>query len=205
VVRASGGVIGDRSFGSDPATDARDVRAAVTGLQDAGVLATLKHWPGHGSTPVDSHQDLPVLRLTASQWRTIDRLPFQAAADIAGSIMVGHLALPAVDPSGQPATLSPVLITGQLRQGLGYRGLILTDSLWMAPMWQAGSPAQVAVRALRAGNDMLLMSPELPSAYGAILSRLRSDSTFRTAVQAAVRQILAAKARVATVPSDPSC
>jgi beta-N-acetylhexosaminidase len=205
VIRATGGVIGDRSFGSDPSVDARDVRAAVTGLQDAGVLATLKHWPGHGSTPVDSHQDLPVLTETAAEWRTIDRPPFQAAAGIAGSIMVGHLALPAIDASGQPATLSPALVTGQLRQGLGYRGLVLTDSLWMAPMWQAGSPAQVAVRALLAGDDMLLMSPEVPAAYGAILNRLRSDQAFRTVVQTAARHILAAKARVETVLPATAC
>jgi beta-N-acetylhexosaminidase len=205
VIRATGGVIGDRSFGSDPSVDARDVRAAVAGLQDAGVLATLKHWPGHGSTPVDSHQELPVLTETAAEWRAIDRPPFQAAVGGAGSIMVGHLALPALDASGQPATLSTALVTGQLRQGLGYRGLILTDSLWMAPMWQAGTPAQVAVRALQAGDDMLMMSPDLPAAYGAILSRLRSDKAFRTVVQTAVRHILAAKALVETVPSNIAC
>ncbi|MFL6162364.1 MAG: glycoside hydrolase family 3 N-terminal domain-containing protein [Jatrophihabitantaceae bacterium] len=205
VVRATGGVIGDRSFGPDPATDSRDVRAAVTGLQDAGVLATLKHWPGHGSTPVDSHESLPVLTESAAQWRAIDRPPFQAATDLAGSIMVGHLALPALDPSGQPATLSPALVTGQLRQGLGYRGLVLTDSLWMAPMWQAGTPAQVAVRAIRAGVDMLLMSPDVPGASGAVLTRLRSDRTFRVEVQAAVQRILAAKARLLTVASVTGC
>ena len=107
VVRTAGGVIGDRSFGPDPAVDSRDVLAAVTGLQAAGVLATLKHWPGHGSTPTDSHEALPVLTESAAQWPAMDRPPFQAAAKVAGSVMVGHLALPALDPSGQPATLSP--------------------------------------------------------------------------------------------------
>ena len=135
--------------------------AAVTGLQAAGVLATLKHWPGHGSTPIDSHQALPVLTETAAQWRAIDRPPFQAAAASAGSIMVGHLALPALDPSGQPATLSPILVEQQLlrRAGLprsGYHRLA-----GMAPMLQAGTPGQVAIRAIQAGDDMLLMSPDL--------------------------------------------
>jgi beta-N-acetylhexosaminidase len=201
VVRVSGGVIGDRSFGSDPTRDARDVVAAVAGLQGAGVLATLKHWPGHGSTPVDSHEALPVLTMTAAQWRAIDRLPFQAAAGTAGSIMVGHLALPALDPSGLPATLSPVLVNQQLRTGLGYHGLVLTDSLWMEPMRQAGTPGQVAVRAIQAGIDMLLMSPDLPGAEQAVLAKIRSDRTFRAQVQAAVRYILNAKARVMANPT----
>jgi beta-N-acetylhexosaminidase len=198
VVRVGGGVIGDRSFGPDPATDARDVLAAVSGLQAAGVLATLKHWPGHGSTPVNSHQALPVLPLTAGQWRAVDRVPFQAAAPTAASIMVGHLALPALDPSGQPATLSPILVGRQLRNGLGYRGLVVTDSLWMAPMRQAGTAGAVAVRAVQAGDDMLLMSPQLPAAYQAVLAKVRSDRVFRVQAQAAVQRILAAKAWVAT-------
>lgn len=206
VVRVSGGVIGDRSFGPDPATDAQDVLAAVTGLQAAGVLATLKHWPGHGSTPVNSHQALPVLDLTSTQWRAVDRLPFQVAGPTAAAVMVGHLALPALDPSGQPATLSPVLVQEQLRQDLGYRGLVVTDSLWMAPMRQAGSAGAVAVRALRAGDDVLLMSPQLPAAYQAVLAEVRSDPTFRAQVQAAVRRILAAKARLSTSPTTfPGC
>jgi beta-N-acetylhexosaminidase len=201
VVRVSGGVIGDRSFGPDPATDAQDVQAAVTGLQAAGVLATVKHWPGHGSTPVNSHQALPVLALTAAQWRSVDRAPFQSVARTAAGIMVGHLALPALDPSGQPATLSPDLVKQQLRQNLGYRGLVVTDSLWMAPMRQAGTAAEVAVRAVQAGDDMLLMSPDLPAAYQAVLAKVRSDRTFRAQVQAAVQRILAAKARAAASPA----
>jgi beta-N-acetylhexosaminidase len=206
VVRTSGGVIGDRSFGPDPVVDSRDVVAAATGLQDAGVLATLKHWPGHGSTPVDSHEDLPVLTESAQEWRTVDRVPFAAAARVAGSIMVGHLALPALDPAGVPATLSPVLVGQQLRNALAYRGLVLTDSLWMAPMRQAGSPGQVAVRALQAGDDMLLMSPDLPNASRAVLAKLRADRAFRLTVQEAVTRVLAAKARVAVAPTaQPGC
>jgi beta-N-acetylhexosaminidase len=201
VVRVTGGVIGDRSFGADPAVDARDVHAAVQGLQAAGVLATLKHWPGHGSTPVDSHESLPVLTETAAQWRAIDRLPFAAAAAIAGSVMVGHLALPALDRSGQPATLSPLLIEQQLRGGLGYRGLVLTDSLWMAPMREAGTPAQVAIRAIQAGADMLLESPDLSNVYRVVLSRVQSDPAFRSQVRDAVRHILAAKALVSSRPA----
>jgi beta-glucosidase-like glycosyl hydrolase len=94
----------------------------------------------------------------------------------------------------------------QLRNGLGYRGLVITDSLWMAPMRQAGSAGTVAVRAVQAGDDVLLMSPDLPHAYQAVLAKVRSDSAFRLQVQAAVLRILAAKARVAASPAGlPGC
>lgn len=206
VVRTSGGVIGDRSFGPDPTVDARDVVAAVTGLQDAGVLATLKHWPGHGSTPVDSHEALPQLTLTPGQWESVDRYPFQAAAQSAASVMVGHLALRSIDPSGRPATLSPKLVTGQLRGVLHYQGLVMTDSLWMAPMQQAGTPAQVAVQAIQAGDDLLLETPDLPSAFDGVLHRVQTDRGFRELVQAAVRHILAAKSRTMAIPAaKPAC
>jgi beta-N-acetylhexosaminidase len=206
VVRVTGGVIGDRSFGPDPAADSRDVLAAVTGLQAAGVLATLKHWPGHGSTPVNSHDALPVLTETAAQWYATDRPPFQVGAATAASIMVGHLALPALDSSGQPATLSPLLVGQQLRRALGYQGVVVTDSLWMVPMLQAGTPGRVAIRAIQAGDDMLLMSPDLPHAYQAVLAEVRSDPAFHGQVQTAVRRILTAKARlVAPPPAGPGC
>jgi len=206
VIRADGGVIGDRSFGPDPQLDSRDVSAAVAGLQDAGVLATLKHWPGHGSTSTDSHSALAVISETASQWQSVDRPPFAAAAATAASIMVGHLALPALDPSNTPATLSPVLVTQTLRQGLGYHGLVLTDSLGMQPMLEAGSPGAVARRAVQAGDDMLVMSPDLPAAYRDVLALLRANSAFRSQVRTAATHVLAAKATVIAGPkNDTRC
>ena len=203
VVRTTTGVIGDRSFGPDPNLDARDVVAAVTGLQKAGVLATLKHWPGHGSTSTDSHEALPVIRESAARWRAVDRRPFQAGAAVAASVMVGHLAFPALDPSGTPATLSPRLVDVALRRDLGYQGLVVTDSLWMAPVRNAGTPGHIARLALLAGGDMLLMSPDVPTAYKEILSLIGSDQKLRTTVQASVRRILAAKATLKIRPSIP--
>jgi beta-N-acetylhexosaminidase len=200
VVRTRTGVIGDRSFGPDPSLDATDVQQAVAGLQAAGVLATLKHWPGHGSTATDSHAALAVIRESARQWRAVDRVPFQAAASTAAAIMVGHLALPALDPSGRPATLSPLLVNGQLRDALGYRGLTVTDSLYMQPMQATGSPGQVALRALAAGMDLLLESPDVPAAEQQVLGALRSSPAVRTQVVAAVQHILAAKQRTQRAP-----
>jgi beta-N-acetylhexosaminidase len=203
VVRTTTGVIGDRSFGPDPTVDATDVVAAVTGLQQAGVLATLKHWPGHGSTSTDSHIALAVIRESAAQWKAVDRLPFQAGVAVAAGVMVGHLAFPALDPSDAPATLSPRLVDVALRRDLGYKGLVVTDSLWMAPVRNAGTPGHIARLALMAGDDMLLMSPDVPAAYKEILSLIRSDQKLRTAVQASVRRVLAAKARLKARPSIP--
>lgn len=203
VVRTATGVIGDRSFGSDAADVASDVVAAVTGLQASGVLATLKHWPGHGGTSTDSHLRLAVAPASSEQWRAVDRGPFAAAAGQAGAVMVGHLAVPAVDPSGLPATLSPVLVRGELRQSLGFGGLVVTDSLWMAPVLTAGSPGDVAVRAISAGNDQLLQSPDLPQAFAALLARVRSDPQMRFRVVEAVQHVLAAKATVARPPGVP--
>ena len=117
--------------------------------------------------------------------------------------MVGHLAFPALDPSGMPATLSPRLVGVALRRDLGYQGLVVTDSLWMAPVRNAGTPGHIARLALIAGDDMLLMSPDVPAAYKEIRSLIGSDQTLRTTVQAAVRRILAAKARLNAGPSIP--
>jgi len=144
VVRTGTGVIGDRSFGPDPTLDARAVVAAATGLQQAGVLATLKHWPGHGSTATDSHLALAVIHESAAQWRAVDRPPFRAGARTGASVMAGHLAFPALDPSGAPATLSTRLVGVALRRDLGYDGLVLTDSLWMAPAKLKKRPSSTA-------------------------------------------------------------
>lgn len=191
-----GSFIGSRSFGSDPQAVARDVVAAVTGLQSAGVLATLKHWPGHGSTTVNSHVALPVVDRTAAQWTSIDRVPFAAAAGQVASIMVGYLAYPKLDPSGVPAPFSKVLVQHELRDVLGFRGLVVTDSLWMEPARAFGSPAAAARAAIDAGDDQLLMSPDLPAAYAALLQAVRSEPAFRAEVVTAVQRVLAAKNRV---------
>ncbi|MFZ5849805.1 MAG: glycoside hydrolase family 3 N-terminal domain-containing protein [Actinomycetota bacterium] len=205
VARSTAGVIGDRSFGADVARTTADVRAAVDGLQGAGVLATLKHWPGHGATTVDSHRQLPVLGTSWAEWQRVDRAPFAAAAGTAKAVMVGHLALPAVTRSTVPATLSPALVRGELRDRLGFDGLVLTDSLWMQPMTAAGNPSSVARRALAAGNDILLMPVDLPAVFEDLLAAVRQDPALRGVVRDAVRRILAAKQWVATAPPPVPC
>ena len=204
VVRTATGVIGDRSFGPDPAVDGADVASAVAGLQQAGVLATLKHWPGHGSTATDSHAALAVITESAATWRSVDRAAF-AGAPQAAAVMVGHLALPALDPSGLPATLSGELVDGQLRQGLGFTGLVVTDSLWMQPMRAAGTPAQVALRALAAGSDLLLETPDLHGAYAAVLAAVQADPEVRAQVSAAAARVRVAKERAVPAAAPAVC
>jgi len=105
----------------------------VLGLQRGRVLATLKHWPGHGFTSTDSHAGLAVVTEGAATWRHVDRVPFARGARRAAAIMVGHLAVPALDQSKMPATISPVLNKDLLGKGLGFGGLVVIDSLWMEP------------------------------------------------------------------------
>jgi beta-N-acetylhexosaminidase len=188
--------IGDRSFGPSPTSDANDVGAAVLGLQSAGVLATLKHWPGLGSTSVDSHLALPVLQRDRATWERTDRVPFAHNAPHAAAIMVAHLAFPAVDPSGRPATFSPLLDRELLRKGLGYHGLVITDSLWMEPARAIGPPGIAALRALDAGTDVLLEPPDIAAAYGAVLHAVRTNPHVAAEVRAAVTDVLTAKRRI---------
>ena len=168
-------VIGVRSFGPDPELAARHVAAAVTGLQDAGVVACAKHFPGHGDTAVDSHLGLPTVRgdLTAAL------LPFRAAVD-AGvrAVMTGHLLVPAYDPR-LPATVSPALIDGLHRGELGYQGVVISDALEMAGIAGTVGIAEGAVLALLAGVDALCIGGGL--ADEAIVTELRD------AIVAAVR------------------
>ena len=200
VVRTRTRVIGDRSSSPDPTLDGRDASASAAGLQVAGVLATLKHWPGHGSISTDSHAALAVIRETAQQWPDIDRAFFAAATSTAGVVMIGHLALPAIDPSGLPATLSPALVTGQLRHGLGYRGRTVTDSLAMEPMRAAGTPGSIAIQALRAGDEMLLETPDLPQAEQAVLTAITHAPGLRQLLRAAVAHLIAIKQQLGNAP-----
>lgn len=152
------GVIGDRSFGSTPDLVSRMVHAQVCGYHAGGVATTLKHWPGHGSTSVDSHQALPTLTLPVSRWRRIHLPPFRAGISTgADLVMVGHLAYPALDPSGRPASLSPVLTRHWLRDRIGFGGVVITDALTMGALRAFGDSARLSLRAFRAGADLLLM------------------------------------------------
>ncbi len=185
-------VIGTRSFGSDPTLVSSLVAAQVRGYQkDGGVIATPKHFPGHGDTATDSHTGIPVITHSKQEWAQVDAPPFEAAIKAGASmIMTGHLVVPALDPSGDPATLSEPILTGVLRGELGYKGVIVTDSLAMQGVREKYGDGEVAVRAVLAGADLLLMAPNLDVAYSAVLQASRSGRISPDRLDESVRRIL---------------
>ena len=196
-------VIGVRSFGEDPGLVADMTAAQVRGYTSAGVAGAAKHFPGHGDTATDSHTGLPVVDHTRDEWERLDRPPFQAAID-AGvpAIMTAHISVPALDPSGDPATLSEPIITGILRQEMGYDGVVITDALDMAGASATYGNDRVPVLALKAGVDMLLMPPELDKAYQAVLGAVASGELTEERIDTSVRRILTLKQDLGIV-DDP--
>ena len=155
-------IVGTRAIGGDPATVAELGAAWIAGCQSQHVLACGKHFPGHGRTTTDSHAELPVVTAGADVLDREDLEPFRRAI-VAGvaSIMSAHVTFPALDSSGAPATLSRLILTGLLRQRLGFKELIVTDALIMAGVREQDSEARAAVRALAAGCDLLLYPEDL--------------------------------------------
>lgn len=187
-------VIGVRSFSEDPSLAADLTAAQTRGYLSAGVAGAAKHFPGHGDTATDSHTGLPMVDHTRAEWEQLDRPPFQAAID-AGvpAIMTAHISVPALDPSGDPATLSEPIMTGILREEMGYDGVIITDALDMAGASTTYGNDRVPVLALKAGVDMLLMPPELDVAYDAVLGALASGELTEERIDTSVRRILTLK------------
>ena len=185
-------IVQTRSFGADPAAAAESVAAWIVGCEAAGALACAKHFPGHGRTRSDSHDTVPVVGADARLLEQTDLEPFRAAVSVGvSSIMTAHVAYPALDPSGTPATFSaPILAL--LREQLGFQGLIVTDALMMAGAQAGGSPAAAGLAALRAGVDLLLY-PTDPAAVAAALEReAATDRGLAAHVEAAVARYEAA-------------
>ncbi|MFF3858416.1 glycoside hydrolase family 3 protein [Streptomyces sp. NPDC002209] len=189
-------VIGVRSFGSDPQAVAALVAAQVRGYQGAGVAATAKHFPGHGDTETDSHIGLPVMRHSRAQWEELDEPPFRAAvAAGVDAVMTAHIVFPALDPSGDPATLSRPIVTGILRERLGFRGVVVTDALDMAGVRQKYGDDRVPVLALKAGCDQLLNPPDLGLAHRSVLAAVEAGELTQDRIEESVLRILELKAR----------
>ncbi|MEU0377050.1 glycoside hydrolase family 3 N-terminal domain-containing protein [Streptomyces cyaneofuscatus] len=190
-------VIGVRSFGSDPQAVAELVAAQVKGYQGAGVAATAKHFPGHGDTSTDSHTGLPVIEHTRQEWEELDAPPFRAAIRARiDSIMTAHIVVPALDPSEDPATLSHPILTGILREELGYDGVVVTDSLGMEGVRTKYGDDRVPVLALLAGVDQLLNPPNLSVAWNAVLEAVRGGEISEARVDESILRILRLKTRL---------
>lgn len=190
-------VIGVRSFGSDPAAVAALVAEQVKGYQGAGIASTAKHFPGHGDTSTDSHTGLPVINHTRAQWEELDAPPFRAAIRARiDSIMTAHIVVPALDPSEDPATLSRPILTGILREELGYDGVVVTDSLGMEGVRTKYGDDRVPVLALLAGVDQLLNPPNLSVAWNAVLEAVRGGEISEARVDESILRILRLKSRL---------
>ena len=196
-------VIGVRSFGADPDLVARLSAAAVRGYQVAGVATTIKHFPGHGDTAVDSHHMLPVITADRARLNTIELAPFRAGiAAGADAVMTAHIAVPALTGAPElPATLAPQLLRGLLRDELGFEGVVITDCLEMGAIHNGVGIAPGAVQAFQAGADIMLIS-HLAERQGVGLSALREAvaqaEISEDAVRASARRVLRLKQRLAT-------
>jgi beta-N-acetylhexosaminidase len=217
---AANPVINVRSYGEDPAEVARFAAAFTEGAQAAGVIATAKHFPGHGDTAVDSHRGLPEINVGRERLNTVEFVPFKAAVNAGvGAVMTGHIALPQIDSTAvkplprdvkskpidtdeageivedkatMPATMSPVM--GHiLRSDLNFDGMIVTDALSMSGLTIYFTQEEAAVRALEAGADMLLKPGDVDAAFRGVRDAVKSGRVSETRVEESARRILAAK------------
>ena len=217
---AANPVINVRSYGEDPAEVARFAAAFTEGAQSAGVIATAKHFPGHGDTAVDSHRGLPEINVSRDRLNTVEFVPFQASVNAGiGAVMTGHIALPQIDPTpvkplpksvrgkptdtddageivdenaDMPATMSPV-IGRILRNDLKFQGMIVTDALSMSGLTIYFTQAEAAVRALEAGADMLLKPADVDASFRGVRDAVKSGRITEQRVEESARKILAAK------------
>jgi len=191
-------IVNVRSFGEDPKDVAAYVAQFVRGVEENGALATAKHFPGHGNVSVDSHLSLAVVPGNRQELESTELVPFRAAIRAGvSSIMPGHLAVPALEPDAHvPATLSRKILTGLLRGEMRFRGLIVTDALEMGGVTSLYPPGEVAVRAIEAGADVLLMPPVPDAAMAGLEGAVKSGRISTKHIDASVRRILAAKARL---------
>lgn len=187
-------VIGSRSYGSDPQEVAEMVGATVRGLQAEGVSAVVKHFPGHGDTVQDSHEEAATVAHDMARLQRIELVPFQRGIEAgADGVMIGHIAVPEVSGSPVPATLDAILVEGILRERLGFDRLVITDSLIMEGLTRYFDAETIAVRAVQAGADMLLLPASPSGTVRALEAAVDAGEISRERIDQSVRRILRAK------------
>ena len=217
---AANPVINVRSYGEDPVAVGRFVAAFVEGAQSKGVIATAKHFPGHGDTATDSHRGLPEIDVSRERLNAIELVPFRAAVNSGvGSVMTGHIGMPQIDPTAvvplprdvklkpidtdengevvvengtMPTTLSPVM-NGILRNDLGFKGLIVTDAMSMSGLTLYFTQEEASVRALEAGADLLLKPADPDASFRGVREAVKSGRLSEQRIEQSVRRVLAAK------------
>ena len=188
-------IINTRSFGEDPEEVSAMVAAYVRGAQGERMVATLKHFPGHGDTEEDTHMKLPSLPFDRVRLDSVELVPFRAGiAAGAKAVMTAHIAMPGIDPERRPSTLSPVVITDLLRHGLGFDGIVITDGMTMQGVTDHYTADEAAIRALEAGADVILVPDDFNRAYKGVVDAVKSGRLSIERMNASVRRVLAAKA-----------
>ncbi len=188
-------IINIRSFGESPELVARHSNAFLKGLQDGGMIATSKHFPGHGNTGIDSHLDLPVLKSSLNELEEIELYPFKENIKSGVmSIMVGHLSVPAIEgDSGIPSSLSEKIITDLLKKKLEFNGLIVTDALNMHGITKFYSTKEATIQAIKAGHDCILYPDDADETIDAIIEAVKRGDISESRLDESVRKILTAK------------
>ncbi|HEY6844444.1 MAG TPA: glycoside hydrolase family 3 protein, partial [Thermoanaerobaculia bacterium] len=197
-------VINSRSFGEDPQDVARYVAAFIRGVESEHAIATAKHFPGHGDTHVDSHISMPAVTVDRQRLERVELVPFRAAiaADVK-SVMIGHLSVPSIDPSGLPATVSAKVIEGVLRDELGFKGLVVSDAFDMGGLTEHFDAGEAAIRGIEAGEDQILLSADTDAAIAGVKAAVKSGRLTEARIDASVRRILAAKEFAPAPVPDP--
>ena len=188
-------VIGDRAFGSDAALVSQMVASAVQGLQDTGVSACIKHFPGHGDTSGDSHEGAVETDRTAEEMQGTEFLPFQAGIE-AGTdmVMVGHISAPGLTGGdAAPASINENIITGVLRRQLGYDGIVITDAMNMSAISEYYTADEAAVKALKAGADMILMPEDFVTAYEGVIAAVKDGTIDENRINDSLKRVYRVK------------
>ncbi len=190
-------VINTRSYGEDPDLAARMGVAFIHGLQDHGMIATGKHFPGHGDTGVNSHLALPVVTVSRSRLDTVELVPFRAAVNGGvGAIMSFHGAMPALDSSGVPGTLSSKVLTGLLRGEMGFRGIIISDAMDMRGVLDQFGAAEAVKRAISAGIDVLIQPLDVSQTIDAVVAGVGEGRYTEARLDSSVRRVLETKRKL---------
>jgi beta-N-acetylhexosaminidase len=196
-------IINTRSYGEDPAAVSQFVQAYIRGSHEGGMLTTLKHFPGHGDTDVDSHLNLARVNAPLERLKAVELPPFQAGINAGtDAVMIAHVAFPALEPDPTKiATTSHKVVTGLLREQMGFKGVIVSDAMEMHGLTKLypGDPRQAAGRAavdtVKAGQDLLELPSDLEGTYNGLLAAVKSGEIPRKQIDASVRRILLAKAK----------
>lgn len=183
-------VIGSRSFGNNPDLVSKMVLAEISGLHEAGIMSCVKHFPGHGDTKGDTHTGYVSIEKTWEELKKCELVPFINAIDTTDMVMISHITAPNITDDKLPASLSAEMIEGKLRKELGYKGVVISDSMEMGAITQKYSSSESAVKAILAGVDIILMPEDFVDAYNGIYTAVKNGTISETRIDESVLKIL---------------